>query len=231
MPIISSYIVNNEVEPSDIVIGTDVSKNQTKNFNIASLSNAMINLYLEKISWKFVVVDPDPEPTEEGTIFFNGYGGAGTDWSTMTYIDIMTDMPAANNALPYLERLVGQVIIFQDRKDIARFGVFRLTALTQVSGSVYRMALTFIQGNLLLTALQYYSITMDMNSIEDDKNYVHTQGVPSAQWTVNHNLNKFPSVSVVNNNNILLYGEVLYTDLNNLTINFSAGFSGKAYLN
>src|SRR6056300_691497 len=231
MPIISSYIVNNEVEPSDIVIGTDVSKNQTKNFNINGLSVAMINLYLAKISWKFVVVDPAPEPTEEGTIFFDGYGGPGTDWSTMTYIDIMTDMPAANNALPYLERLVGEVIVFEDRKDIARFGVFRLTSLTQVSGPVYRMALTFIQGNLLLTALQYYSITMDMNSIEGDKNYVHTQDIPAVTWTVNHNLDKYAAATMVLSTGQKGYGDINYIDENTLTITFAGAETGIAYIN
>jgi hypothetical protein len=34
-----------------------------------------------------------------------------------------------------------------------------------------------------------------------------------------------------NNNNILMYGETAYIDKNNLTITFSAGFSGKAHLN
>jgi hypothetical protein len=44
-------------------------------------------------------------------------------------------------------------------------------------------------------------------------------------------MDKFPSVAVVNNNNVLMYGNITYVDKNNLTINFSAGFSGKAYLN
>jgi hypothetical protein len=64
-----------------------------------------------------------------------------------------------------------------------------------------------------------------------DKNYVFVQALPETTWTIQHNLQKFPSVSVVNNNNVLLYGETTYTDTNNLQINFSAGFSGKAYLN
>ena len=64
-----------------------------------------------------------------------------------------------------------------------------------------------------------------------DKNYVFIQSTPNTTWNVAHNLNKFPSVSVVNINNILMYGQVTYVDLNNLTIEFSAGFSGKAYMN
>ena len=66
---------------------------------------------------------------------------------------------------------------------------------------------------------------------EADKTFEFTQAVPSATWTIQHGLGKFPSVSVVNNNNILMYGNITYIDNNNLTINFSAGFSGKAYLN
>jgi len=58
-----------------------------------------------------------------------------------------------------------------------------------------------------------------------------TQGTPSTNWSIQHDMDKFPSVSVVNNNNVLMYGNITYVDKNNLTINFSAGFSGKAYLN
>ena len=65
----------------------------------------------------------------------------------------------------------------------------------------------------------------------NNRTFVFTQGIPATTWTIQHNLGKFPSVSVVNNNNVLLYGETTYIDSNELTINFSAGFSGKAYLN
>jgi hypothetical protein len=61
--------------------------------------------------------------------------------------------------------------------------------------------------------------------------FVYTQNTPAVLWTIQHNLNKFPSVSVVNINNILMYGQVTYIDANNLIIEFSAGFSGKAYMN
>jgi len=57
------------------------------------------------------------------------------------------------------------------------------------------------------------------------------QATPSTNWTIQHDMDKFPSVSVVNNNKVLMYGDITYIDKNNLTINFSAGFSGKAYLN
>ena len=64
-----------------------------------------------------------------------------------------------------------------------------------------------------------------------DKTFDFIQATPSATWTIQHGLNKLPSVSVVNNNNVVMYGNITYIDTNNLTITFSAGFSGKAYLN
>jgi hypothetical protein len=66
---------------------------------------------------------------------------------------------------------------------------------------------------------------------QEDKTYIYIQSSPSVLWNIQHNLNKFPSVSVVNINNVTAYGEITYIDENNLQIEFSAGFSGKAYMN
>jgi len=66
---------------------------------------------------------------------------------------------------------------------------------------------------------------------ETDKNFVFVQGVAAASWIVNHNLNKRPSVSVVDTGSNEVEGEVIHTDNNNLIINFAAAFTGNAYLN
>jgi hypothetical protein len=64
-----------------------------------------------------------------------------------------------------------------------------------------------------------------------DSTFVFTQGVSATTWNIQHNLAKFPSVSVVNTNEFVIHGEVEYIDNNNVTLTFSAGFAGKAYLN
>ncbi len=61
--------------------------------------------------------------------------------------------------------------------------------------------------------------------------YIHTQNAAASTWTVTHNLSKFPSVSVVDSGGTVVIGDVTYVDSNTLTIDFSAIFSGKAYLN
>lgn len=70
----------------------------------------------------------------------------------------------------------------------------------------------------------------DVN-IEKDKTFVFDQGMPSLIWTINHNLNKYPSVSAVDTAQSTVVGQVEYVDLNNITITFNASFSGEAYLN
>jgi len=58
--------------------------------------------------------------------------------------------------------------------------------------------------------------------------YTHTQASASATWTIVHNLNSKPSVTIVDSGG---NGEVLYDSDNQVTVTFAAAFSGFAYLN
>lgn len=64
-----------------------------------------------------------------------------------------------------------------------------------------------------------------------DLSYVHNQGSASSTWLIVHNLGKYPSFSVVDSAGDLIEGDPDWIDLNTLQINFSAAFSGRAYLN
>ena len=65
----------------------------------------------------------------------------------------------------------------------------------------------------------------------DDKNYVHNQVGASASWTVTHDLGKYPAVSVLDTGGSIIIPNVLYVDLNNVTLGFAAATSGKAVFN
>lgn len=67
--------------------------------------------------------------------------------------------------------------------------------------------------------------------IGSDKNYIHNQSIPSSIWSINHNLNKFPSITIVDSGGTEVEGDVDHVDQNNITVTFSASFSGKAYIN
>jgi len=61
--------------------------------------------------------------------------------------------------------------------------------------------------------------------------HIHTQSLALSEWTIVHNLGKYPSVSIVDSSNAEVIGEVEHIDSNSLKVKFSAAFSGKAYIN
>lgn len=73
----------------------------------------------------------------------------------------------------------------------------------------------------------------DNFSIQDNYKFshIHNQTVSSSTWNITHNLNKYPSVSIIDSSNEEVIGEVEYTNANSLIVKFSAPFSGKAFLN
>ena len=73
----------------------------------------------------------------------------------------------------------------------------------------------------------------DSLSIQDTYKFshIHNQTVSSSTWNITHNLNKYPSVSIVDSSNEEVIGEVEHINANSLTVKFSAPFSGKAFLN
>lgn len=66
---------------------------------------------------------------------------------------------------------------------------------------------------------------------DGDKHYTHSQNVASATWNINHGLNKFPSVTVVDSGGSVVEGDVKFINNSNVEVIFSASFSGKAYCN
>jgi hypothetical protein len=64
-----------------------------------------------------------------------------------------------------------------------------------------------------------------------DRFYIHNQIEPAAQWIINHPLDKYPSVTVVDSAGSTVIGDVIYPSSSQIIVGFSAAFGGKAYLN
>jgi len=75
------------------------------------------------------------------------------------------------------------------------------------------------------------TVTGVIGGVSLDANFVYTQASPSAVWVVTHNLAKYPSVSVVDSADNMVFGEVLYNSVNQVTLTFAGAFSGKAFFN
>ena len=64
-----------------------------------------------------------------------------------------------------------------------------------------------------------------------DLHYRHVQSIPSADWTVRHNLGKYPSIAVIDSAGNNVIGHVDYDDANTCTLTFASAFSGEAHCN
>lgn len=64
-----------------------------------------------------------------------------------------------------------------------------------------------------------------------DKNFHHVQSAPSRVWEVNHNLEKYPSVTIIGVDGSEYEGQVDHIDKNTALLTFSEAFAGYADLN
>lgn len=63
-----------------------------------------------------------------------------------------------------------------------------------------------------------------------DLSYVHNQGTASSTWTINHNLQFIPNITVVDSAGTVVEGTYDYPNNTTVVLSFSSPFSGKAYL-
>ena len=61
--------------------------------------------------------------------------------------------------------------------------------------------------------------------------YIHEQGVASDVWVIEHNLNKYPSITLVDSANTQFEAQIEYDDKNTCTVYMNGATTGKAYLN
>lgn len=60
--------------------------------------------------------------------------------------------------------------------------------------------------------------------------YAHTQTSISNEWTINHNLNFYPNVTVLDNASRILETDLVYLNANTVKIVMNSASSGTAYL-
>ena len=90
-------------------------------------------------------------------------------------------------------------------------------------------------GNLIPISVSTTAVAMTGTVTANGESltsYTHDQSITaSASWTINHNMGKNPSVTVVDSANTYVIGEIDYLDQNSLVVSFKNAFKGKAYLN
>ena len=60
--------------------------------------------------------------------------------------------------------------------------------------------------------------------------YVHTQDTASTTWVINHNLEYYPNIEIVNSAGVGVVGDYQFLNPNVVVATFADPFAGKAYL-
>lgn len=225
---ISSYPRDREVQDQDAWIGTESSNRLTRNFTAQAVADYLNIKGKISISGQ-MVFKFSGVPTLEGEFTGPVDGSALTAITTMQISGIDS---SGQNTVAFMQYLVDNDILISEQNNIDKFGHFKITGYTALGNNLYTLDLTNIGGNGSLDLNKYYDFaTFTISSGVGDKNFVFNQAVASATWTVQHNLNKFPSCTMVLSTGQQGYGDVTFIDENNLTITFASAESGKAYIN
>ena len=248
MAIIYSYPTNTNILATDLVIGSSTkvvngkNRNVTKNFEIGSIAEFYNEISAIAVAGQsnFFFQNNIAPGRKNGSISFINGGGTNTLFNNITTLRLSKFATSGNLIIDYINTLVNQAIIIAQCDDLNNFGIYKFISISPVSGqpNFVDIVLESVGAHGSILQDKFYAIAVypgfvnpDIDPNVGDKTFVYTQSVAAETWIIQHDLDKFPSVSVVNNNNVGMYGEVIYIDENNLQIEFSAGFSGKAYMN
>jgi len=232
MPIINSYPQDVDIQDKDAWVGTDFATRRTKQYTAQAVANYLNQKgkvsIAGQIAYKFV----DTPFLGQGTIALSPNNG--TSFSAITGFKIAKNNLTGKSVVAYLEFLVGQEILIVNQDNPESFGHYTINTYTVDSGNdqYYTLVLSFLGGNGSVVVDNFYDIinfTFGDNS--GDKTFIYNQTIPSTTWEVQHGLNKFPSITVVDTADSVVVGDYTYVDNNNVILNFSAAFAGKAYFN
>jgi len=227
---ISSYPRDLDVNDGDAWIGTESSNRLTRNFTAAAVAKYLnikgkISISAQMV-FKFVLTAVPANGEFSGP-------ADGSNMGSITTLEVSGLDASGQNTVQFMEYLVDNDILISKQNDISTFGHFTIDSYTS-NGGVYTLTLTLVGGgsNGVISENAFYDFAVfTLSSGLADKTFEFTQGVPAVTWNIQHNLGKFPSITVIDTADTVVTGQYTYIDNNNVTLTFSAAFAGKAYLN
>ena len=225
---ISSYPRDLEVTDGDAWVGTESSNRLTRNFTAAAVAKYLNIKGKISISAQMVFKFTQTNPPAIGQ--FSGPAN-DSNISAITTMQISSVDVSGQDTVKFMEYLVGNNILISEQNNISLFGHFTIDSYT-LNGTVYTLSLTNIGGNGNLDLNKFYDFAVfTLSSRGSSTEIIPFNNV--AVVTANHtgDLGTNPSVTVVNQNNLLRLGEVSYITNKQLTITFTSPQTGNVYLN
>tara|TARA_R100000544_G_scaffold15655_1_gene7329 strand:+ start:17 stop:721 length:705 start_codon:yes stop_codon:yes gene_type:complete len=231
---ISSYGVDSTPLNSDKMLGTN-SDGTVKNFTLGAIAQhySFTNAIgiAGQTSYVFENTGTWIGNASEGTLHI-ATSSATKAFSTITTVKISKFMTGGSNSLVnFYSEFLNKELLIADIQNQNNYGIYTCTAVAQDSGNTnfHDLTLTYKSGNGNIQNTFNYTVVLFAGA--QDKDFTFTQSNGSTTWTIAHNLNKFPTVTIVLSSGDMGIADVTHQDKNNLTIGFAVAESGKAHLN
>lgn len=222
---ISTYSKDLIITRQDKVIGSDATGSVTKNYTLEGIGkflseNGLITIGGQSM-YQYALI--------RGEKKFTNQSGSNA-FADLTSLEFSEVDGAEHNIEDFILEYAGARIVLMQNDDKNNYGIYKVSGVIEDSSNLnfYDFTLEHVSSNGSLILDKYYALSF---LGQGDKHAEIEVATPSTEWVLQHNLNKFPSVTVVLSTGQKGYGNVTYQNNNRLTVHFTAAESGKAYMN
>lgn len=234
---ISTYPLDTHLIGTDYWIGSDANSNYaTKNFTIDSVVEYMNRVATQQQALRFKYTNTIPYTdgsfygadgaTAAPNVAYNSITGFTLNKFELTNLGI--DISSF-----YSNPLGGSEVLITQCDDVSRWAVFSWVSSTQnaQNNSFYDIVVAYKGGNNGLIANKDYFISLLTYAGANDANFLYTLDGSTNVYAIDHNLNKYPAVTIFDANNAEVETQIVFNSLNRATLTFSLPFTGKASFN
>lgn len=233
MPRINNIGLDTDVTKDDKLLGSD-SGGATKSYTLKNISKFFKDSNAAGIAGQFTY-QYKTSGLVSGTMGVTFSSGSTFQNATSIKVSKFIYGETTNSSENILDILSSKQVLIVDVEDQDNYAIYNSGTVTQDGSSdFYNISLTTpTKFNGSFTNEKFYAIISigggaDKNKTFDD---YFEQAQAANPWVVTHGLGKFPSVTVVNRNNVEVQAKVTHNNDNQVTITFSGATAGKAYFN
>ena len=243
---ISNYTVDNTIEQSDKVLGSNLG-GETKNFNMQDIAEWLTSTNAtgnpSSIPYKY-----ESQSANSGSMTFQGNTNTELAFPTgeNQILQVNKDPNGKNDRsiLPILNTYLNKEIIISQVQDPTIFGVYKVKSISQINSTdVYRVTMDYISGNnnsngKALYSNVYYNL-VPFSAAQDREfaiafstsDLTYDSNANEYYFQFNHNLGKFPSITVKVSTGYIVEVPVKHITKNQSQVYFKGQNSGTVYAN
>lgn len=226
---LTTYQTDTNVTGTDKLLGTDTG-GATKNYTLDSVGEYFTENNIVTLSGQLAFVfESSVIEAGDGQFFVNDGTGGIPELAGITKINISTKYADGAGLEEMLNEIIDDKFLIVEARNQNVKAILTTQTYTDADNDYKDIEVIASNATGGLEDGKVYLLSKYFTG--GDKNYTHVQSNAATTWTITHNLNKKPAVSIVDSADNVIIGQVQHTDLNNLTITLSSATSGKAYIN